>query len=89
MTDGASDLTTEPSCSTTAVQYSDVGPYPITCSGGVDNNYAFSYVGSTLTITQATLTVTADPQTKVYGEEEPSLDLFGLRAASLGDRWRI
>ncbi len=39
-------------------------------------NYTISYVtGSTLTIAPATLTVTADPQTKVYGEVEPGLDL--------------
>ncbi len=71
--DGASDLTTNPTCSTTAVQCRDVGPYPITCSEVWDNNYAFSYVGSTLTITPATLTVAADPQTKVYGSVDPAL----------------
>ncbi len=47
---GPADLTTQPTCSTTATQFSPVGTYPITCSGGVSGNYAFTYVPGTLTI---------------------------------------
>ena len=38
-----------------------------------DNNYTITFTGSTLTITPALLTVTAGPQTKVYGTADPSL----------------
>ncbi len=36
-------------------------------------NYAISYVAGTLTVTPATLTVTADNQTKTYGAANPTL----------------
>jgi hypothetical protein len=49
-TDGVLD--TKPSCSTTAMLTSGPNMYPITCSGGVDDNYSFSYVGGTLTVTK-------------------------------------
>ncbi|HSW42484.1 MAG TPA: S8 family serine peptidase [Patescibacteria group bacterium] len=77
-TDGPSDLTTAPTCSTTATLYSGVtgSPYPITCSGGLDDNYAFSYVAGGLTVTQATLTVTADPQTRQYSDPSPATLTF-------------
>jgi hypothetical protein len=43
---------------------------PSPSSGGVDNNYAFSYIGaSTLTINQRPATVTADAQSKIYGDD--------------------
>ncbi len=38
-----------------------------------NDNYTISYTGNYLSITPATLTVTADPQTKVYGQNDPSL----------------
>ena len=68
-TDDKSVLDTEPTCSTTASQFSDVGSYPITCAGGLDNNYVFAYTASTLAITPADQTITfgalAD---KTYGD---------------------
>ncbi|MGG5508152.1 MULTISPECIES: MBG domain-containing protein [unclassified Myroides] len=36
-------------------------------------NYTFNYVGDNLTIGVAELTVTANPQTKTYGEADPAL----------------
>ncbi len=68
---GADDktiLTAEPTCSTLAVQYSSVGSYPISCVGGVDNNYTFSYVGNTLDITKAAslVTVTCPETPQMY-----------------------
>jgi hypothetical protein len=50
------------------------GGYAIT-RGTLSSNsdYAIAFTGSTLTITPATLTVTANPQTKVYGTSDPSL----------------
>ncbi|MBQ9493211.1 MAG: InlB B-repeat-containing protein, partial [Oscillibacter sp.] len=37
------------------------------------NNYAISFTGANLTINKATLTVTADAQSKTYGEDDPEL----------------
>ncbi|MCC9065454.1 MBG domain-containing protein [Flavobacterium piscisymbiosum] len=71
--DTATNLTTAPTISTTALDTSPVGTYTITASGAVSDNYDFTYVNGTLTITKATLTITADDQTKVYGAANPTL----------------
>jgi hypothetical protein len=49
--DDAGDIDTPPVATTTATANSPAGTYPITVSGGSDNNYAFTYVAGTLTIT--------------------------------------
>ena len=59
--------------STTATAASAPGTYPITASGAASANYTFSYVSGTLTVTPATLTVTATNQTKAYGAANPVL----------------
>ena len=69
--DSASDIDTPPTCSV-AGPHTDVGTYPITCSGGVDNNYTFSYNGGTLTVNKAALTVTAENKSKTYGDADPA-----------------
>src|SRR5204863_7804694 len=47
---------------------------PICTQGSLSaTNYTFSFVGGTLTVGPATLTVTADPKSKVYGAGNPSL----------------
>ena len=56
--DGPSAITTAPTCSTTATASSPVGPYPITCGGGVAANYAFSDAGGTLTVTRENASAT-------------------------------
>ncbi|UTN03278.1 cadherin-like beta sandwich domain-containing protein [Flavobacterium bizetiae] len=71
--DSATSLTTAPMIVTTADVTSPVGTYPITASGAVDANYTFSYVAGTLTVNPVTLTVTADNQTRDYGEANPTL----------------
>ncbi|OYV76000.1 MAG: hypothetical protein B7Z74_00780 [Deltaproteobacteria bacterium 21-66-5] len=50
------------------------GPYAIK-QGTLESNsnYVISYTGANLTITPATLTVTANAQTKVYGAADPTL----------------
>ena len=49
-------------------------PYAITQGTlAADSNYTIGFTGGTLTITPATLTVTANPQTKVYGQADPAL----------------
>lgn len=59
----------------TAPATKHVGAYTgvIIASGASDPDYAISYVAGTLTVTPATLTVTADNKTKVYGSANPPL----------------
>ena len=73
--DTSASLTTQPTLSTTAAVGSPVSgsPYTITASGAVDPNYVFVYVSGTLTVTAASLTITANNQTKVYGAAVPTL----------------
>src|SRR5690606_29216239 len=68
-------LTTQPTAGTTVTVTSPVAVYSnaITVSGGVDENYDFTYVAANLEVTKAMLTVTVDAQTKVYGEANPTL----------------
>jgi hypothetical protein len=70
--DTAASLTTPPSVSTTATAASYVGTYPITATGAVDSDYTIGYVNGTLTVTKATLTVTATDASKIYGDGNPS-----------------
>ena len=56
--ENASNLTTAPTATTTATSASNVGTYDIVPSGGVSTNYSFTYVNGTLTITQASQTIT-------------------------------
>jgi hypothetical protein len=65
--DTAAVLDTLPTCQV-SVPHNAVGTFPITCSGGIDNNYVFSYTPGTLTVTPRTLTVTPANKTKVYGD---------------------
>src|SRR5262249_43534718 len=71
--DTAASLTTAPTVTTTATAASGVGSYPITASGAVAANYTISYVSGTLTVTPATLTMTADDKTRSYGAANPAL----------------
>ncbi|HEV7927236.1 MAG TPA: MBG domain-containing protein [Verrucomicrobiae bacterium] len=67
--DTAASLTTPPTLSTPATSASHVSgsPYSITTGGAVDADYAISYASGTLTVTTASLTITADNQSKAYG----------------------
>ena len=73
--DTSQSLTATPTCVTTATSSSPAGPYPITCSGAMDNNYSIAYVSGTLTLAQAppTLTITADAEAGSYGGPLPTL----------------
>jgi gliding motility-associated-like protein len=73
LVNGDTKVTTEPSISTTATQSSNVGTYPITLSGGSDENYEITLVNGTLTIGKKDLTITADDKQKTYGEANPTL----------------
>ena len=63
-------------CTTTATLSSGVGGYPISCTQGSlsATNYNFSFVGGTLTVGPATLTVTANDKNREYGDSDPSFD---------------
>ena len=45
----AAVLNSAPTCGV-SVPHADPGTYPIVCSGGIDDNYSFSYVNGTLTV---------------------------------------
>ncbi|MEB2787111.1 MBG domain-containing protein, partial [Algoriphagus persicinus] len=73
LANGDTKVATEPSISTTAIQSSNVGTYPITLEGGSDDNYTISLVNGTLTVGKKAVTITADDKSKTYGEENPAL----------------
>src|SRR5205807_518415 len=52
--------------STTALQCSNVGPYPVTVTLGSNPNYTVAFTNGTLTINKKHLTVTADNKSKTY-----------------------
>jgi gliding motility-associated-like protein len=54
-------------------QTTHTGEYPVTVSDGSDNNYEFKYVTGKLTVNKAMLTVTAEDQSKIYGEANPAM----------------
>ena len=69
---GDTATATPPTCTVVGPHSSVAGsPYPITCSGAVDSNYSISYVAGDLLVTAASLTITADDQSKVYGSFDP------------------
>jgi YVTN family beta-propeller protein len=63
------------SCGTTAGPTSSVagGPYVTSCTGAVNANYTIAYVPGKITVTPATLTVSANPVNRVYGAANPPL----------------
>src|SRR5207249_1176659 len=70
-----SGVTGSPSLATTATATSSVagGPYTITAAAGTlaAGNYSFSFANGQLTVTPASLTVTADDKSRVYGDANP------------------
>ena len=49
-----------------------MGTYAITASGAVDPNYTIGYAIGTLSVTPASLTVTANPASRTYGAADPA-----------------
>jgi hypothetical protein len=70
--DTAASLTTPPVLGTTAKAISPVGSYTITASGASDADYAITYVAGALGVTPATLTVTANHASRIYGVGNPT-----------------
>jgi subtilisin-like proprotein convertase family protein len=71
--DSAASLTTPVSLTSAATAASPAGPYTITASAAAYTNYNISFLNGTLTIGTATLTVTANNQSKAYGAALPTL----------------
>jgi hypothetical protein len=71
--------------STTATAASPVGTYPITASGAVADNYTIGTIDGTLTVTRASLTISADSRTRVYGEANPVLTVQSYQGLVNGD----
>ena len=81
--DDASVLNTAPTASTERTVASEPNTYPITVAGGVDDNYDFTYVPGTLTVTAADpVTVTAKNYTIKYGDAIPTFE-FTTTGATL------
>ena len=73
---------------TTASKTSNVGEYDIIVSGGEVKNYEVTnYTSGKLSITKATLVLTANNATKVYGDANPSFDFscMGLKNNDVKD----
>lgn len=71
----SSVIDTLATASTAATLTSDVGNYATTASGGLDNNYDFTYVAGNLSITQATLQAIANDLSRQYGVANPALTI--------------
>jgi hypothetical protein len=71
----SSVLETPPTASAAVIPTSPVGAYAITATGGLDNNYTFSFLPGTLTITKANLTATAVNAGRIYGAANPSFTI--------------
>src|SRR5204862_2254915 len=57
----------------TAVQFSNVGNYPITVTLGSNPNYTVTPTNGTLSVNPVTATVKADDKNKFYGDLNPAL----------------
>ena len=73
--EGVPESGVDPVYTVSRAEGEDVGEYPITVTPSADANpnYTITTVGGVFTITPATVTVTADNKSKVYGTEDPDL----------------
>jgi len=68
----AAVIDTDATASSAANALSNVGTYATTATGGLDNNYSFTYANGTLTVTKATLLAAANNTSRAYGDANPS-----------------
>jgi len=73
--ENSSVIDTPPSVSTGATALSNAGTYPISVTGGLDNNYSFLYTAGTLTVAKAIVTATASNATRVFGLANPTFNI--------------
>ena len=84
----AGDITSVTLTSAGAVGAANVGSYNITPSAAVGpnvSNYVVTYSDGTLTVGSRAITVTADPQTKTYGANDPQLTYVVAGSLKNGD----
>ena len=79
----ASVLHEDPQASTTAGPDADAGTYPITLSGGSDDNYAFSFTEGTLTIGQASQAITFEQIADIDFAEQSTVSLSASVSSGL------
>jgi len=65
--DNPADLSTPPSLSTTATAASNVGVYPISIGGALDNDYEIDFIYGLFEVTPAPLAIKAQDKSKLYG----------------------
>jgi len=65
------------------------GTHTITASGGTAANYTISDANGTLTVSPASLTVTANNQSKVYGATDPTLTYTPSGTLYYGDQYSV
>jgi sugar lactone lactonase YvrE len=65
------------------------GTHVITATGGTAANYTITDVPGTLTVSPASLTVTADNQSKVYGGIDPTLTYTASGTLYYGDQYSV
>jgi large repetitive protein len=70
--DSAASLTTAPACATTYQQGNGAGSYPATCQGAADPDYQIGYTAGAVTVSPATLTVTAKNASMTAGGSAPA-----------------
>ena len=94
--DSASSLTTPPRCTTTATSSSPVGTYPTSCYGAVDQNYTFTYVPGSVTLTAGPVTspatvtpVTAVAATTPLATPASTAPAIAFTGALLSEEWLI
>jgi len=71
--DTPASLTGTLSLNTTATTGSGAGTYPITVSGVSSSNYNITFLSGSLFVTPAPLTISADSESKIYGQANPTL----------------
>ena len=64
---------TAPTVESNATKYTEVGEYPITIVGGEPKNYTMTTSQGVLTISKADLKITAQNQSRLYYEDNPTL----------------
>ncbi len=70
---------------TNAVKLSVVGSYPITVTLGTNPNYTVTATDGLLTVNKKDATVTADTQSKAYGDDNPALSATVVGQVTGGD----
>ena len=75
--------------STTTGAAATAGTHTITVTGGTAANYAITDVNGTLTVSPASLTVTADTQSKLYGAPDPPLTFTASGPLFYGDTYSV